>query len=188
MNIFQRFFGRSRKQSERDRRTDANVDMGLRELRPGALLDYDLHTWEVTAVYHYEWENHFTTKEYKLESGQDVVFLHLEEDDELLCSVARKLSLAALDPQLQAYIEQHDEPYRELTYQGRTYYRKEENLGYLSQEGRSGRSRLVSWDYEDSSEDHFINVERWGETDFEAAAGVYADHYEFSNFLPPSDE
>ena len=186
MGLFDRLFGRYRKSGQSQPDQASSMNMGLRDLKTGALLDYDLQTWEVSGVYHYQWENNFTTKEYKLESGKEVIFLHLEEDDKLECSIARKVPLNEIDPRLRRHIEKHDEPFEEIEYQGKTYYRTEENLGHFSEEGKSGSSKLVSWDFEDESEEYFVNIERWGESDFEAAAGVYADVYEFSNFLPPS--
>jgi hypothetical protein len=185
MGFFDRLFNRDKGKSQ-----PASYDstrLGLEDLKRGFMLDYDLQTWQVTAVYYYDWGNNFVTTELQLESGSDLLYLHLEKDDELECSVARKVPLNEIDPRLRKQISEHDAPFDEITYQGRQYFLTEESLGMFWEEGKEGKSRLVSWDFEDRSEEYFINIERWGETDFEAAAGVYADLHEFSNILPAAE-
>ncbi|MFA0963270.1 DUF4178 domain-containing protein [Roseivirga sp. BDSF3-8] len=177
--IFSRFFGKKKQEPEYD-----PSDLRITDLKKGFVVDYDLKTWQVTAEYEYDWGGGFFTKEYKLDSGTESLYLHIEDDDELELSLSRKVGIRRFEEDIRAHFADDDLPPESVTLEGKTYHRIEESLGYFRDVSREGWSELASYTYEDDDEETFVNIERWGEEEFEASYGTYADEYEFSNILP----
>ena len=170
------------------KKEESRGELTLENLQTGDLLEYFLKTWEVKKVYEYDWGNNEFTREYALDSGDDQVNLHISNDNPPVCSVSRKVSIVSVDNNLKAHIIKFDEPPQKVDYDGKSYYRQEEGQGYSREEGEGDDewSEFVSWELVDDSGEHFISLERYGETDVDAYAGQYAKPFEFSNFLPRS--
>lgn len=177
--MFSRFFNKKKEEPAYD-----PTDMRLTNLKKGFMVDYDLKTWQVTAEYEYDWGGGFISKEYKLDSGSDSLYLHVEDDDELELSLSRKAGIRRFSEDIRAHFADNDEPPVSVTLDGTTYHRTEESMGHFRDATREDWSEMISWTYEDDDEEKFVNIERWGEEEFEASYGVYASEYEFSNILP----
>lgn len=160
------------------------VDINLRNLYKGCVLDYFMQSWVVKECYEYDWGNNFFTKEYLIDSGQEQQYLHVEEDGELEITLSKEVSIMSIDKEIKSDIIKDDQPGKKIIYQNKTYYLSGENQGYFKNVEDEYWSEFVSWEFVDEEENEFIGIMRWGETDFSASVGQYVNEYEFSNFLP----
>ncbi len=181
--VFKRLFNITKAARNKEGTGDA-LDYNVTNLKKGYILDYDLKTWEVSACYEYDWGDGYYTHEYKLDAGGKALFLHVEVDDEIECSISTKIKVQSLASGIIDQIMDNDEPPRELVFEGKKYIRTEESLGHFRNLDGSNREKFVSWTFEDEKGEEFVNIERWGEEEFEAAKGHYIETYEISNILP----
>jgi hypothetical protein len=177
--MFSRFFKKKKEEPAYD-----PTDLRITDLKRGFMVDYDLKSWQVMAEYEYDWGGGFISKEYKLDSGSESIYLHVEEDDELELSLSKKTGIKRFEEDIRAHFADNDEPPVTVTLDGVKYHRTEESMGYFRDTSRDGWSEMISWNYEDDDQKCFVNIERWGEEEFEASHGVYAREFEFSNILP----
>ncbi len=154
------------------------------DIRKGFVLDYDLRTWEVIEEYEYDWGNNNFSYEFKLMSDSDTVFLSVEEDDHLVIQVVKKLNFSKLDESVEKALLDNGRPPRSINFNGKTYYRGNEQPGYFRNLDSEEWSEFVSWDYLDDSEKFVLNIEQWDDHEFEASIGTIVGEAEFSNILP----
>jgi hypothetical protein len=163
---------------------DPLADLVLARLRVGYLLDYDLRTWQVSAHHRYDFGEGSGAEEWELVSGDDRVYLGLERDDGEEWGLYRKIPIGAVDGDVRRHIREHDDAPDRVTCRGATYYLDESGGGYLTPAGGGDRQGFLYWDYLDRDEAHYLTIEQWGETEFEAALGEPVEEYQFSNILP----
>jgi hypothetical protein len=159
-------------------------DLTLEKMRPGYLVDYEMKTWRVTAVHHYEWGDDDQTLEWQLQSDTETRYLELEGDDEPEWSLSRKIPFGALDSGLGDYIRRNENPPDQLAYDGVTYFLSETAAGHFFKNRQGEGEPLLRWGYEDSSGDRYLGIEQWGDEDFEASLGGPVQEYQFANILP----
>jgi len=163
------------------------TNIRVTDLDKGFVLEYDLKTWVVDAVFEYDWGDNYFSREYKLDSGDDSLFLHVEEDDELYLTVTRKIKVTMIEEDLPEYIEKNEKAPKKIHYKNKTFYLDgNENPGYFRDLSDQQKDwvELISWDYYDEDDKEYINVEQWGEREFEASAGHAIREFEISNILP----
>ncbi len=165
------------------------MDMRVTDLRKGYIFDYDLKTWMVTGEYEYDWGDEYFTREYKIESGDDVCFLHVEEDDQVELTITKRVKMRSIDENLPEYILENEDPPNKLEYKGITYLKDERNPGYYRDvdAGEDDWSEFITWDYYDDDDKHVLSIEQWGEQEFEASAGKVVQEFEISNIIPGED-
>lgn len=170
----------------KSKQEDPKTDLTILDLEVGYILDYFLKSWEVKAVYEYDWGNNFFTIEYKLDSGDEILFLHIEETEEgLECVISKKVKLLEIDEDLKDEILKYDEPKsKKIFYKERKYRLGDENQGFFRDTASENWQQFVSWEYVSKDGENIITIERWGEMEFEASSGTYVEAHEFSNFLP----
>ncbi|MEM8938038.1 MAG: DUF4178 domain-containing protein [Bacteroidota bacterium] len=161
----------------------------IKDLNQGFVFDYDLKTWEVVEAYEYDWGSNYFSKEFKISDGNEVLFLEIEEDDELEVSIHKKIKVPAIDPDLPDRIVKKGKPPKKLEYMGVVYFRDDENPGYFRNLADDANkddswSELISWSFYDENEEKILTIEQWGEQQFEASQGKYIKHFEVSNILP----
>lgn len=161
-------------------------DVKITDLRRGFILEYDLKTWEVKEEYEYDWGGNYFTREFKLDSGDDIIYLHMDENDELSLSVTRKVKIRSVDEDLPEYIIKHQEAPKKIHYDGMDFFLDKESPGYFSDDPENDDSwiELISWEYYDSNEEYILAVEQWGDKEFVAAFGRVVKAFEFSNIIP----
>jgi hypothetical protein len=162
------------------------TDITLKDLDKGFILDYDLKTWEVQEVFEYDWGNHDFTREFKLSDGASICYLHIEDDDDLFITVQEKVKIRSIDEDLPEHIEKKERPPKKLSYRGITFFRDSESAGYFKSMDKKEDEwdELLTWDYYDEEEEHVLEIEQWGDHEFEASFGKVAKVHEFSNILP----
>lgn len=181
MGIFDIF---KRKNSTYDS-TDIRVD----DLDKGFIFDYDLSSWIVKAVYTYDWGDDNFTKEFKIENESETAFLNIEDDDELLISISKKVRVVTIDDTLPDYIIDNQSPPSKIEYDGKVYLLESENPGYFNDgEGKEKWIEFISWDYIDKSETYTLSIERWDERKFEASLGRVVKEFEISNIYPSQQD
>lgn len=162
------------------------TNVRVTHLRENFMLDYDMKTWQVKEMYEYDWGENYFSWEYKLDSGDDIVFLSVEEDDELELVVSRKIKLGLIDEDVEEAILDTGKPPKRVTYKGTQFIRENESPGFFrnAQEHWDNATEFICWNYYDESEKLNLCIERWGEEEFEAAVGVVVEEFQFSNILP----
>ena len=176
------WFGKKKKKDE----FDPLQDLVLSKLKVGYLLDYDMKTWEVTEYNSYDWEDGDHSYEWEIKSGDDVLYLELEDDDEPEWTLTSKIPLKSVGRGIRSHIKENDDPPNMIQYDGVEYTIDESNAGYFCKGGEKERIELICWDYYDLSEEKTLTIEQWGEDKFEAAVGIYVEEYQFTNILPGS--
>jgi hypothetical protein len=164
-------------------RIDPLKDLVLSKMKVGWFLDYDLITWEVTAVNIYDFEGDEAI-EWQLKSAEETVYLELEADDEDFWSFNKKIAFAKLGPEVRDYFLTKDSPPEQISYDGLTYFLDEEAGGHYLKDGEEPGREVLRFSYMDDSEKKILEVEQWGEKDFEASTGIVVEEYMFSNILP----
>ncbi|TPN89215.1 DUF4178 domain-containing protein [Aquimarina algicola] len=176
MGIFN-FFKKDKKESK--------IDFTVNELKKGYILDYFMKTWEVKSVYLYDWGNNSFAREYFLDAGNEKLYLYVEEDDELICSVWKKIDIIDIDPNIIDITIANDDAPNTITYKNSTFTKISSSLGNCAEEGNEDEyDELISWTYQNKDNKELISVNRVGEEEFEATHGNYVKEYEFSNILP----
>ena len=57
-----------------------STNIRVQDLDVGFVFEYDLSTWEVQAIYEYDWGDDFFTREFKVNNGSLTRYLAIEED------------------------------------------------------------------------------------------------------------
>ena len=159
-------------------------ELTLSNLKVGYFLDYDLMTWEVTAYNVYDFSEGDKAHEWQLKSSEETVYLELESDDEDYWSWNRSIPFGSLDSGLKEHIQQHGDPPDEIEFEGMTYYLKETAGGHFLKGGQGPGREFLRWSFADESGKKLLEIEQWGENDFEASAGEEVEEYQFTNTLP----
>lgn len=158
-------------------------DLTLKDLEKGDYVDYFMKSWKVDEVTEYDWGNNIFSREFKLNAGDEIIYIEIDEEEDETVSISRDEKMSKIQKGLKQYIIENDEPPKDLEYNGTKYYFAEENLGECYEPGSSDVSKLVNWTFNDEDEEHFISLDRWDETDIEASVGEYAKIIEFSNII-----
>jgi hypothetical protein len=169
---------------DKDQGPDPISGLSLKSMKPGYLVDYDLKTWEVAAYNLYDWGEGDQSHEWQLKSGDEVVYLELETDDEDDWSLNRKIPFGKIGAAVKDHILEHDDPPDEIEVDGVTYYLESAAGGHFLKDGEGPGRPLLRWGYEDDDGGRYLGLEQWGEEEFEASSGAPVEEYQFSNILP----
>jgi hypothetical protein len=181
MGIFDRF--KKEKEPEYD-----VTNLSVHDFKKGFVFEYNLKSWIVKEEYQYDWGDNFFTYEFKIDSGDELLYLHFEDDDELEISISSKIKIRAIDEDLPEHIIKFQEAPKKINYQGETYLLDGESPGFFhnNDHGEDAWDELISWNYFNEAEDKVITIEQWGDKEFEASCGLVVKEYEISNILPHS--
>ncbi|HSR49866.1 MAG TPA: DUF4178 domain-containing protein [Acidobacteriota bacterium] len=162
-------------------------DLTLEKMKAGYLVDYDMRTWKVTARHRYDFDGE-NSLEWQIEDGDQTWFLQREVDDEVYWSLSRKIPIGAIDGEIRKTIIDNDDPPERITYKGQTYYLEESGAGYFFENSQGSGEGFVYWSFVDEAEKHYLTIEQWGETEFEASHGIAVEEYQFTNILPGGED
>jgi len=162
------------------------TNITVKDLKKGFIFEYDLKTWVVREAYAYDWGDNYFTKEYKIDCGDEEAYLHIDDNEDIFITLTKKVRLRTLDEDLPEKIIEKQRPPKKIQYKDITYYRDSENPGYFNATPDNDKNwtEMISWDYYDEEGKNVVNVEQWGERDFEAAIGQVVKDYEISNIIP----
>ncbi|MBW2961787.1 DUF4178 domain-containing protein [Mesonia aestuariivivens] len=163
-----------------------SIRIGIKDLKTGFIFDYDLSSWEVLNTYKYDWGNHFYTLEYKISNGSQTLFLGVEEDDELLLTLGKKIKLSKIDKNLSTELINNQKPPQKIIYQDETFVLEEESPGYFLDTARkqSDWEELISWDLIGQNSQNILTIEQWAKNEFEGSLAKVVKEFEISNILP----
>ena len=158
-------------------------DYTLSAMKSGYMVDYDLRTWQVTAYQTYDYDG-FVTTEWELVQGKEIRFLERSEDDgRIEWTFTQRIEINQIEEPVIDHIVTHEDPPETITYQGRSYHAVESSAGLMREQGEGEGVEFVSWSYE-GEDDRLLFITQWGERDFKAYEGIYAEEYQFSDILP----
>ncbi len=164
---------------------ESTVDFKVGDLKKGYMVDYFIKTWEVKKVYIYDWGNNSFAREYLLDSGDESLYLYIEDNDESICSIWKNIDLFEIKSDVVKTIIANDDAPNEILYDSKVFTKKESSQGHCLEEGQEDEySELISWTYQNMDNKELISISRVGEEEFEASHGNYAQEFEFSNILP----
>ena len=161
------------------------TNLTVKDLNYGFIFDYDMKSWVVKEVYKYDWGGNFFTKEYKIDSGDEVAFLGVEDDAELTISFAKSMKMRKIEEDVfEAITEQKKAPSK-IHYKEETFYLDEDSAGYFRDlaEDRAWEE-LIAYDYLNEDETKFISLTQWDERTVEAYTGILLKPYQISNIIP----
>ena len=180
MGLFD-FFKKKEKQPDYD-----VTNLKVTDLDHGFILDYDMKSWEVKEVYQYDWGSNNFSHEYMLDSGEDVIYLGVEDQGELWITAMKNIKIRKLGDDIIDKTIKKERPPKKLEYEGISYHLHTDSAGYFNDKtkGTDDWEELISWDYYDDEETHILSITQWGERDFEASVGKVVKEYEISNIIP----
>ncbi|MEA3444208.1 MAG: DUF4178 domain-containing protein [Bacteroidota bacterium] len=167
------------------------TNLSVRDFDKGFVFEYDMQNWIVKEAYKYDWGSNSFSKEYKIDNGQEQLFLSVDDGDELEITISKKVKVRLIDEDLPEYIVDHERPPKKLHYKGKTFYQENESPGYfhdMSNSDKDAWDEFIAWDYYDEDEKLVICIEQWEEREFEASYGKVVEEYEISNILPGASE
>ena len=161
------------------------LNVTVRDLDEGFIFDYNLKSWVVKEVYEYDWGNNNFTKEVLADSGDEKIYLGVEEDGDLFLTISKPEKIRKIDEDLVDKIVDEGKPPKKLDFEGVKYFFDEDSAGYFHNKTKGGDDweELVSFEYYNDDEDKLINITQWGDRDFEASVGVVVKEYEISNII-----
>ena len=162
------------------------TNLSLKDLNVGFIFDYDMKSWVVNEVYKYDWGNNNFTSEYKVDSGDEVAFLHIADEGELEISLSKSIRISKIDEAITDEIEKNEKPPRKIHYSEELYYLEEDAAGYfrdLSKETEDWEE-LVTWEYMNDEATKVLSITQWDIRNIEASAGLILKEYQFSNIIP----
>jgi hypothetical protein len=177
------FFKKKKKQEEQGLHYDPS-DVTVSDIRRGFLLDYDLQTWVAEEEFEYDWGNNLFSYEFKLTNAKDTIYLSLDEERSLVCTILRPLKFAKLGDEVEKAIIDNEKPPRSITYEGTTYYRERERPGYFRNIQTENWEEFIMWKYVDDTEKKILIIEQWDVEEFEAWIGIVVPENAISNILP----
>ena len=162
------------------------TNLGIKDLRVGFFIDYDMKSWQIKEEYEYDWGSDNFSSEYKLDSGEEVMFLHVEDRGELRISMTKSIKIRSLGDDIIDKTIKKERPPKKLKLDGIQYHLHTDNGGYFNDKSSGSKEweELMSWEYFDDDEKHILSITQWGERDFDASAGKMIKEYEISNIIP----
>ncbi len=177
MGLFDRF--------KKDKTNYDVTNMKVTDLDQGFIFEYDLKTWEVVEVYKYDWGDNEFSFEYKISCENETRFLSVEDDDELFLVISNKENVRKINEDLPELLAD-EKPPKKITYNDKEFFLDEESPGYFCNLTRDKKNwiEFICWTYIDSAEKEVVEIEQWGEKEFEASAGIVIKPFEISNIIP----
>jgi len=162
------------------------TNLSLRDLNYGFIFDYDMKSWVVKEVYEYDWGNNNFSREYKVDSGDDIGFLNIAEEAELVITFTKPIKLRKIDEDVMGEVQKQKQPPRQIHYGGEIFYMDEDCAGYFRDCSKKTEDweEFIAWDYYNEEEDKVISITQWDEYNVEAHAGIVLKEYQFSNIIP----
>ena len=162
------------------------TNLTVRDLKQGFILDYDLKTWVVKEEYEYDWGDNNFSKEYMLDSGDDTIYLGVENRGELFITATKDIKLRVLGENIAEETAKNEKPPDRLVYENETYYLDSDSAGYFNDitKGTDDWEELISWEYLTEDETKIINITQWDERNFDSVAGVVIKEFSISNIVP----
>ena len=73
------------------------TNLSVRDLDEGFIFDYDMKSWVVKEVYEYDWGSNNFSREFMVDSGDEMKYLAMEEEDGLFLTMSKNIKIRKLD-------------------------------------------------------------------------------------------
>jgi len=103
-------------------------ELTLKDLQKGDFVDYFMKSWKVEEVTEYDWGNNIFSREFKLNAGDEIIYIEIDEEEDDTVSISRDVKMSKIQKGLKQHIIEKDEPPKELEYEGSIYFFSEENI------------------------------------------------------------
>ena len=173
--------------SKKEKKPDYDVtNLSVKDLRQGFILDYDMKSWVVKEEYEYDWGNSNFSKEYMLDSGDEVVYLGVEDKGENFLTVMKPVKVRKLGEHVSDEVIKNESPPKSLVYENETYHLESDSAGYFHDitKGTDDWEELMSWELLTDDGTKIVSITQWDEKSVDAFAGVVVKDFEISNIIP----
>jgi hypothetical protein len=162
------------------------TDLSVNDLNVGFIFDYDMKSWVVKEAYEYDWGNNNFSKEYKVDSGDEVAFLGVENDAELTITLSKSMKLRKIEENVFKEITENKKAPDKIHFEGEVFYLESDSAGYFRDCAGDTKKwdELVSYEYLDEEEAKLISLTQWDERTLEAYSGLVIAPYQISNIIP----
>ena len=106
------------------------TNLSILDLNVGFVFDYDMKSWVVEEAYEYDWGGNHFSKEYKINSGDDVAFLSVEDDGDLNISLTKSIKLRAIEENVLEEVTKNKKAPKTIHFQKESYYLESDSAGY----------------------------------------------------------
>lgn len=162
------------------------TNLSVNDLDTGFVFDYDMKSWVVEETYEYDWGNNNFSKEYKVNSGDDVAFLSVEDDGELNLSLVKAIKIRAIEEDLLEEIVKNKKAPKQIHFQKELYYLENDAAGYFRDCTKKTEDweEFMSWEYFNEEENKIVSITQWDDHNIDAAAGVVIEPHQLSEIIP----
>ena len=162
------------------------TNLGLNDLDVGFIFDYDLKSWVIKEMYEYDWGSNNFSHEYKVDSGDEVAFLSIEDSSDLVITLTKAIKIRKIDEDIARILSDTKKAPQQLHYEGEVYYLANESAGYFRDCGKKTEDweELFSWEYFNENEDKIVSITQWDEHTFDTFAGLVLESHQISNLIP----
>lgn len=162
------------------------TNLSVKDLNFGFIFDYDMKSWVVKEVYEYDWGDNNFTKEYKVDSGDEVAFLEIEDDGDLSIVLSKSIKVRKIEEDVVDKITSKGRGPKKLHYKDEKYFLDSDSAGYFRDCRKETKDweELITWDYYNEDESHVVSLTQWDERTIEASAGLVLKSYQISNIIP----
>ena len=145
-----------------------------------------MKSWLVKEVYEYDWGNNNFSKEYKVDCGDDVAFLGVEDDSELSITLSKSIKLRKIEEDVFQQITEKKKAPDKIHYDEKVFYLHADSAGYFRDCEKETKDweELITFEYFNEEETVFVSLTQWDDRTVEAYSGIVIEEYKISNILP----
>ncbi len=162
------------------------TNLSLNDLDTGFVFDYDMKSWVVEETYEYDWGNNNFSKEFKVNSGDEVAFLSVEDDGDMNLSMVKAIKMRTIDEDLHEEIVKNKKPPKQIHYLKEQYFLENDAAGYFRDCSKETEDweELLTWEYYNEAEDKIVCITQWDEHNVDASAGLVLKEHQISEIIP----
>ncbi len=160
------------------------MNITIKDLDKGFVLDYNLKTWEIFDAFEYDYENNLS-RLFLLSDGTKEVLLFFEKLTYLY--LFDEFSLAEIDAKIKRQILTNGIPPENIIREDKTFLLDREVSGHKRTMGTRNTHdwyRVFLWRYSCESGDDIILIEQKGSDEMKSYIGRRISENEFSNIIP----
>ena len=162
------------------------TNLSVNDLDIGFVFDYDMKSWVIEEMYEYDWGNNNFSKEFKVNSGDDVAFLSVEDDGDINMSLMKTIKMRAIEENVLDEITKNKKPPQLIHYEKEVYALENDSAGYFRDCAKKTEDweELITWEYFNDEEDKIVCFTQWDEHNVDASAGVVVELHQVSEIIP----
>ena len=162
------------------------TNLSVNDLAVGFVFDYDGKSWVVKEAYEYDWGSNNFSKEYKVDAGDEVSFLSVEDDGEVKLSMVKEIKTQLIDEDVLGELKKYEKPLRQIHYNNESYFLENDSAGYHNEVGAENddAEELVAYEYFNEAGNKLISITQWDEYNIDAAAGDVIQVHNITDILP----